>query len=108
MRFEDDLRRALRPEEPPEGFGDRVKARLAAQQSTPVPARTSRSGWVGVRGLLAAAASLAALSAGTWYYESRQLDDEGARAARDVRIALEIASEKLSIVERRVNRSAEP
>jgi hypothetical protein len=107
MRFEDELRRALRPVEPPDGFEERVRARIAERQPAG-PVRDARSRLPGMRGWLAAAASLVALSAGTWYYERRQADDEGVRAARDVQVALQIASEKLSIVERRVNRSAEP
>jgi hypothetical protein len=106
MKFEDDLRRALRPEEAPEGFEERLRARLAERQALPIPVR--RSGWPGIGGWVAAAASVLALAAGGWYYESRQTEDEGVRAARDVRMALQIASEKLSMAERRVNRFAQP
>ena len=109
MRFEDDLRRALRPLPPPEGFADRVLERIAVPEmpagatAEAVPARRA---WGGL--LAAVAAVFVMATAGGVYYEHRLAQIEGARAARDVQTALHIVSEKLAVVERRVNRVGEP
>lgn len=109
MEFEDELRRALRPVEPPDAFEQEVLARLAARvhgaPATPA-ARPVRIPGLRMRVMAAAAASLVALG-GAWYYQERGADQRGAHAARDARIALQIASEKLIEVQRRVNRTGE-
>lgn len=110
MEFEDDLRRALRPVEPPEGLEQKVLARIAGRQAHPssrAPERRAGMPGVRLRATAAAAASLLVLG-GAWYYQERTADQRAARVAREARMALQIASEKLVEVQRRVNRPAGP
>jgi hypothetical protein len=82
--FEEDLRSALRRQDPPAGFTGRVLAR------TSPPARTR---WIG-----AAIAACLLLTAGSLGY--RQY--EGRKAKRELLLALGIAESKLSIVQQKV------
>ena len=85
-RFEDDLRNALRREDPPAGFSARVLARTRFEAPR-------RAGWV-VAGL----AACLLLSAGELGY--RQY--EGRKAKRELLQALEIAGSKLSVAQEKV------
>ena len=107
MSLDDELRRALTPNAPPDGFADRVLARVAASSTaggagSRSPHRRSRQIQA-----LAAAAALAVTVAGASYYRYQSARFEGERAAREVRVALGIASEKLALAERRVNRDGD-
>lgn len=86
-QFEDDLRAALRREEPPAGFRESVLARTRSQ------ARPSRASWM-------AAAIAAALLLGVGNFQYRQY--EGRKAKRELLVALEIAGSKLSIAQNKV------
>ena len=101
MAFDDDLRRALRPDDAPAGFEARVLAKVARERSdtgVPLPAGRPR------RYPLVAAAIALLAAGGAWVYERQRTTEEAAeRAAREARIALQIASEKLIAVQRRVN-----
>jgi hypothetical protein len=87
---DDDLRQALRPEEPPVGFADRVLAsagRLEAERRRPVR-----------RHLLAAAAvggMIVAGGTGLRIHQARVDRAEGMRAKEAVIRALRVTSEKL-------------
>lgn len=86
--FEDDLRAALRREEPPAGFAGRVLARAKSSG----PAR--HSNW--------AAAAIAAgflLSMGGFTYHQY----EGRKAKRELLLALEITGSKLSSVQKKIS-----
>jgi len=109
MKFEDDLRRALRAKDAPEDLEARVLARIAdararADSLRPVVAhaRPRRAAW-----WIAAAASLVVAATGAFYNEQNRAQAEGVRAAREVRQALQIASNKLALVQRRVNQSSD-
>ena len=103
MSLDDELRRALKPKAPPHGFADRVLARVAS--STAGVPESRRPHWRSRQiQALAAAAALAVTVAGASYYRHQAVRFEGERAAREVRVALAIASEKLALAERRVNR----
>jgi anti-sigma-K factor RskA len=113
MELEDELRRALRPVDPPRGFDQRVLQRTvmeaaetganqdgtAAASSEPL---RPRPWWMSA--IAAAAAVLVMATAGGLYYEHRLERAEAVRATSEFREALSIASEKLAIVQERVNR----
>jgi hypothetical protein len=86
--FEDELRSALRRQEPPAGFTERVVARTR-------PRGTARhAGWV-------AAAIAASLLLSLGGFEYRQY--EGRKAKRELVLALEIAGSKLSMAQAKVS-----
>jgi hypothetical protein len=86
--FEDELRSALRRQEPASGFADRVLAR-----SRPKGAPRYKS-WV-------AGAIAAGLLLSLGGFEYRQY--EGHKAKRELLLALEIAGSKLSIAQEKIS-----
>ena len=103
MNVEDDLRRSLRRTPAPPDLADRVLARIE-QGTADVNARGSRR----LRALpwLAAAATITLMTArGAQYYGSRERLVEAERVKADIRIALEITSETLTLVQHRVQDS---
>ena len=83
--FENELRRALRRQEPPPGFNDRVMARIPNRRPKPIWHRQ----WLAV----AAAACIAVIGSGAWEQHRRQV--EGERARQELIYALTVASESL-------------
>lgn len=102
-RLEDELRQALRREEPPAGFAERVAAR-AAQQKEREPwwaalvGALSRPPW---RWATALAMCLLIL-AGVTYQRERQRRAEGERAKEQLLLALQITSNKLQMAQEHV------
>jgi hypothetical protein len=86
--FEDELRSALRRQEPPAGFADRVLIR-ARPGGAP-----RRAGWI-------AAAIAACLLLSMGGFEYRQY--EGRKAKRELLLALEIAGSKLSFAQEKIS-----
>jgi uncharacterized protein HemX len=86
--FEDELRAALRRQEPPAGFLNKVVTRARPQKNT------SRKGW-----MAAAMAACLLLGAGG-VLEYRQY--EGRKAKRELLLALHIAGSKLNIAQQKV------
>jgi hypothetical protein len=112
MELEDELRRALRPVDPPRGFEQRVLQRTVMDAAetgatqdgaagSPEPGR-QRPWWMSA--MAAAAAMLVMATAGGLYYEHRLERAEAVRATNELREALSIANQKLAIVQERVNR----
>jgi hypothetical protein len=100
--MDDELRNALRREEPPQGFADRVLQRAARGQVQ--QRQTSRTDWP-FRRWAAAAAIVAALAGGFQYREVRQEREErvkGEAAKEQVIQALRIAGSKLQVVQAKV------
>lgn len=100
MNLEHELKQALARKNPPQGFEERVLRKIAAGETTesPVPA------WSWMRRALPLAASLL-MVLGSGYYvwqHERQEQVQTERAARDVVLALQIASEKVSAVQVKV------
>ena len=94
MNLDDELRAALRREDPSPGFARRVVARA---QSTPAPKASRRPA------MLWAAAIAAMLVVGfTVESEYRQMKAE--RAGRDAVIALRITAEKLNQTRDKIHR----
>lgn len=114
--FEDELKKALRRQQSPEGFTDRVLAR-AAQQSPAQPKAPRASGWaIFDRPLFrwpALAAIFLALIAGSLHYHQIQIDKarieraQGEAAKRRLMLALRIAGSKLHIAKTKVNETTE-
>ena len=93
MNLDEELRSALRRENPSSGFAQRVVARTKATPRSNRP--IFRMAW--------AAAIAAMLAIGlTAAYEYRQMKAE--RAGRDAVIALRIAADKLNIARDKVSR----
>ena len=103
MNFEDELRRALRRQPTPPDFAERVLARLGQREGV---LSSAASPWVpAARWLAAAAASTLMAIAGAQYYMHQQAVAEAERVQQEVRLALEIAGEKLALVQRKLQDS---
>jgi len=104
MNLEQELRRALQRKDPPRGFHDKVLSRIAAGETVRIPATR----WRWPRIALPLAASLMLAFGGT-YYAYRQQEQQAREqraltehAARDVVLALQIASEKISSAQAKI------
>jgi hypothetical protein len=102
MNLEDGLRRALAREAAPGDFADKVLARAASQPPRALPAMRPR-GALSSRSLMTMAACALLAVGATRIYIARATASEAQRATTQVRIALEIASEKLALVQRRIH-----
>ena len=105
MSLEQELRRALKRTDPPSGFDDRVLSKIAAGGRVRAP--IARQRWS--RAALPIAASLILAFGATYYVrqqqQQRQAHDQRAQAeqtAHDVVLALQIASEKISAAQAKV------
>jgi hypothetical protein len=100
MNIEQELQSALRRQQPSPDFTGRVLARIDAPHAAPAAAPSRLRRW------LAAAAALALLaSGGARYYAHQQSVAEAERVTQDIRLALQITSEKLAQVQARVDAS---
>ena len=100
MTLEHDLRRAFRRKPAPPDFAGRLLARLEPRDVLPAPTVSSRV--PAVRWLAAAAASTLVAMAGAQYYMHQQTVAEAERVQNEVRLALQIAGEKLALVQRKL------
>ena len=89
-RLDDELKVAMRREEPPPGFAGRVLARTARR-------RTARPWWV------VAIAAAVLLAAGLEFEHERRLRAEGERAKAEVMLALQITGSKLQFVKEKIH-----
>jgi negative regulator of sigma E activity len=99
--FEQQLREALRPVEPDEGFEQRVMAGIAREGSRR-KAKVTR--WVSVA-LAASVAFAAIIGAQQWQVRREQA---GLEARRQLIEALQLTGEKLDVAYQAVNREAQP
>lgn len=99
--FEQQLREALQPVEPDEGFEQRVMARIAREGAR---RRTKVTRWVSVA--LAASVVFAAVL-GTHEWQVRR-EQEGLEARKQLLEALRLTGEKLDLAYQAVNREAPP
>ena len=106
MNLEDDLRRALRRTPAPPQLADRVLRDASAgplRGTRPTPAEGTATPRLPWRRWLATAAAVALLATGgARYYMHQQMLAEAERIEADVRLALQITSEKLELVQRKV------
>lgn len=102
MSLEQDLRRALSRKEPPAGFDDRVLARVRDHETVRMP--PVRRHWT--RASLPIAASLMLALGGTYYLQqqraARDAQAHTEQTAREVVLALQIASETVSAAQAKV------
>ncbi len=104
MNLEHELRQALKRKEPPDGFDDRVLSKIAAGQGVDV--RTTTRRWS--RASLPIAASLIVAFSATYYVQHQQqqralvTQAQTEQAAREVVLALQIASDTISTAQARV------
>lgn len=99
--FEQQLRDALRPVEPEDGFEQRVMARITSERTR---ARSSVTRWVSVA--LAASVVFAAIL-GTHEWQVRR-EQEGLEARKQLIEALRLTGEKLDVAYQAVNREPQP
>jgi uncharacterized protein HemX len=104
MSLEQDLRRALTRKDPPSGFDDRVLSKIAAGDTARVPVGTPRWGRVS----LPIAACLMLAFGGAYYVQQQQqrraleAHAQAEQTARDVVLALHIASDTISAAQAKV------
>ena len=99
MNLEQDLRRAFGRKPAPPGFAERVLARLEQRDVRPAPAMAKPPRLAPVRRLAAAAAIALAAIGGAQYYTHQRTIAEAERVQREVGLALQIVSEKLALVQ---------
>ena len=114
MNMDNELRDALRRKQAPADLADRVLARIneqAAQERQAVPTSVGHLrqglGAPGVRRWLAAAAVLAVAAGGAERYYTQQQAAEAARVQEELRIALQITTETLAVVQSKLSPPAE-
>ena len=100
MNIEQDLHRALAPKPAPPDLADRVMARIDGE-------RPATGGWAGrhVRWLAAAAAVVLLAGGGVRHYEQQRQAAEAERVKEEIRIALQITSDVLSLAQARIQES---
>lgn len=99
--FEQQLRDALRPVEPEEGFEQRVMARVARE---PTRSRAKVTRWVSAA--LAASVIFAAILGTNEWQERRE--QAGLEARKQLLEALRVTGEKLDLAYQAVNREEQP
>ena len=97
--IEDQLRAALRRQDPPPGLVDRVLERTRRERAErPKPALPPRRLWRPVWSMAAIAAALTVVSFSVTTYQHTREE----RAARQAELALRIAAEKLNLARNQV------
>jgi hypothetical protein len=117
MNIEQDLHQALARKPAPPDLAERVIARLdrdesgaalqtPLQRTSPDAARTGAGGAHRYTRWLAAAAAVILIGSGAArYYEHQQEAAEAARVKEEIRVALQITSDKLSRAQARIQAS---
>jgi hypothetical protein len=102
-RLDDELRNAMRREEPPEGFAGRVLARVQEKK---------QSAWTGIFGsralrwALAGAMCLALVIASVEYKRAQDERARGEAAKQQLMLALRITADKLQFAQEKVQHSS--
>jgi len=102
--LDEQLKRALRREEPRTGFAGRVRARIAAQEG-----KAGRAGWSSIPRLLWALAILVCVGmvAGISYRHDQVERARGEAAKQQVFVALRLAGAKVQLAESKVRHFSE-
>jgi hypothetical protein len=98
-RLEDELRRALRREEPPDGFAERVLA-AAAEKKQSVLSRFFA--WPGLRWALAGVVCLMLAVGGVEYKRVQEEQARGNAAKARLMMALRITADKIQMAQEKV------
>jgi hypothetical protein len=103
-RLDDALREALRREEPPDGFAERVLARIDRRPEERAAWRGWLAGFRAPRLRWATAFAAAALVIGGFEYRAQRVEQaEGERAKEQVMLALRITGTKLRFAQAKVH-----
>ena len=105
MNIEQDLQRALRRKNAPPDFADRVVARISADAGARPVAHVSHRPHAARRWLAAAAAAALVATGAARYYTYQQTVAEAERVNQEIRLALQITSETLALVQSRIDAS---
>jgi hypothetical protein len=112
MNLDDELRRALKRQPPSPDFADRVLARIArgdvegGRGKGAGGRRTAEGGKPArpaLRWLAAAAALILVVGGSVGYYAHQQSAAEAERVKAEIRLALQITSEKIAMVQLRLS-----
>jgi hypothetical protein len=101
-RLEEELRNAMQPEDPPDGFLERVLARTAENRQR---VRTSIFKWRNLRWAFAGAMCLLLAIAGIEYRRAQEERARGEAAKKQLMLALRIAGSKLQIAQEKIQQS---
>jgi hypothetical protein len=105
MNLEHELRHALERKSPSPGFEEKVLRKIASGKAHHAPAAQTAS----TRMLLPIAATLLLAFGGSYYvWQQQQQQAQTERAARDLALALQIASAKVSAVQAKVQEIIQP
>jgi hypothetical protein len=105
MNLEQQLRHALERKSPSPGFEEKVLANIASGNTAPGAATPPAS----ARMLLPLAATVLLALGGTYYlWEQHQQQVQTERAAQDLAVALQIASNKVSAVQTKIQEIIRP
>jgi hypothetical protein len=99
--LEQQLREALQPVDPDEGFEQRVMSRIAREPARP---RRKVTRWMAI-GLAASVGCAAVLGTHQWQLHRER---QGLEARRQLIEALRVTGEKLDVAYQAVNREAQP
>lgn len=99
--LEDELKKAMRREEPPHGFTERVLA--ATSKAKPAP-WDRLFAWPGLRWVLAGAMCLALMAAGLEYRQEQVEKARGEAAKAELMQALRITAYKLEFAQAKVQK----
>jgi hypothetical protein len=105
MNMNQELQDALRRKAAPDDLADRVLVRIANDSARRGETKPKSDGVL--RWLAAAAAVIIAAGAGEHYYTQQRQAAEAARVQQEIRLALQITSEKLAFVQSKISQPAE-
>jgi len=100
-----ELHDALQRKQAPDDLAERVLARINAGKTQ--PARAGSGASPVLRWLAAAAVIAVAVGGAEQYYTQQQQAAEAARVQEELRIALQITSETLAVVQNKLSQPAE-
>jgi hypothetical protein len=104
-RLENELRNAMKREDPPEGFAERVLARAAETKQNSRIRIFARPGF---RWALAGAIGLLLVAAGVEYRQEKLEQVRGEAAKTQLMLALRITADKLQLAQEKVQRLGNP
>jgi len=104
-RFDDELREALKRVDPPDGFSERVLARVAEERAKPsLIERFRRALWAPRMRWAAVGALSLAILAGVQHQRAVEQRARGEQAKEQVLLALRITAEQIQTAERGVRK----
>jgi hypothetical protein len=105
MNLESDLRAAFKRKPAPPDFAARLLARLEHRDVSPAGIASRSPGIPGLRWMVTAAAMVLLVIGGADYYIRQHTAAEAERVKKEAMLALQIAGEKLALVQRKLQES---